>query len=89
MKARVNLTLDAALWERFRIRAIQEKTSGSATIDKLMGEYLERATDAQESRRAARGQRKNRATAQFTGRTDREPAPLSARGRGRAHKPAR
>jgi hypothetical protein len=42
MKARVNLTLDAALWERFRIRAIQEKTSGSATIDRLMGEYLER-----------------------------------------------
>ncbi|HEV8341585.1 MAG TPA: hypothetical protein VGR30_04355 [Candidatus Binatia bacterium] len=37
MKVRVNLTLDDATWEKFRIRAIQEKTSGSAIIDRFDG----------------------------------------------------
>lgn len=40
MKAKVTLTLDATLWERFRIKAIREKTSGSAIIDRLMAGYL-------------------------------------------------
>jgi hypothetical protein len=55
VKAKVTLTLDAALWEKFRIQAIREKTSGSAIIDRLMLEYL--------GAKAQRGQRA-RATTQ-------------------------
>jgi hypothetical protein len=40
MKKAVNVTLDEDLWQRFRIRAIQEKTSGSAILEKLMAAYL-------------------------------------------------
>jgi hypothetical protein len=42
MKAKVTLTLDRQIWEKFRVRAIRERTSGSAIIEHLMEEYLER-----------------------------------------------
>jgi hypothetical protein len=40
MKKQVNVTLDENLWERFRIQAIREKTSGSAILERLMAGYL-------------------------------------------------
>jgi hypothetical protein len=40
MKKPVNVTLDEDLWERFRIQAIREKTSGSAILERLMAGYL-------------------------------------------------
>ena len=40
MKKPVNVTLDEDLWQRFRIQAIREKTSGSAILDRLMAAYL-------------------------------------------------
>jgi hypothetical protein len=40
MKRQVNVTLEENLWERFRIQAIREKTSGSAILEKLMAGYL-------------------------------------------------
>jgi hypothetical protein len=63
MKKPVNLRLDVDLWERFRIRAIQEKTSGSAIIEKLMGNYLGDSSNSQRSRSRAEGKRANAKTA--------------------------
>jgi hypothetical protein len=40
MKKPVNVTFDEDLWERFRIQAIREKTSGSAILERLMAGYL-------------------------------------------------
>ena len=57
MKKPVNLRLDVDLWERFRIRAIQEKTSGSAIVERLMGAYLGESSYPARSRRDAKGKR--------------------------------
>jgi hypothetical protein len=40
MKKPTNLTLDEDLFRRFRIRAIEEKTSASAILERLMSGYL-------------------------------------------------
>jgi hypothetical protein len=63
MKTKVTLTLDGALWEKFRIRAIREKTSGSAIIDRLMAGYLDAG--------AARGQGASHKRAKTRNRRDR------------------
>jgi hypothetical protein len=57
MKKPVNLRLDVDLWERFRIRAIQEKTSGSAIVEKFMRNYLGESADPPRSRQRAEGKR--------------------------------
>lgn len=57
MKTKVTLTLEGATWERFRIRAIQEKTSGSAIIDRLMGAYLGDSSYPARGRKRAQGKR--------------------------------
>jgi hypothetical protein len=40
MKVKVTLTLEDKGWQRFRMRALREKTSASAIIDKLIDAYL-------------------------------------------------
>lgn len=55
MKRPVNLTLDEDLFLRFRIRAIEEKTSASAIIEKLMGAYLGEAPYPPRGRQNAGG----------------------------------
>jgi hypothetical protein len=40
MKVKVTVTLDAKGWEALRIRAVKEKTSASAIIDKMIRQYL-------------------------------------------------
>jgi len=56
-KARVNLTLDAVTWEKFRLRAIQEHTSRSAIIDRLMLKYLGESVNSARGRKRAQGKR--------------------------------
>jgi hypothetical protein len=72
MKTKVTLTLDGATWERFRIRAIQEKTSGSAIIDRLMGAYLGDSSYPARGRRAAQGKRAHVKTAKAAAGKDRK-----------------
>jgi hypothetical protein len=68
MKKPVNLRLDVDLWERFRIRAIQEKTSGSAIVEKFMRNYLGESVDSQRSRSRAEGKRANAKTVKTASR---------------------
>lgn len=63
MKKPVNVTLDAELWKRFRIRAIQDGTSGSAVLDRLMRLHLGESVDGQTGRRAAPGHKADRGKA--------------------------
>jgi hypothetical protein len=63
MKTKVTLTLDDAVWERFRIRAIQEKTSGSAIMDRLMEAYLGDSAYPARGRKPAQGKRAHAKTA--------------------------
>lgn len=39
-KAKVTITLTEQSWQRLRMRALKEKTSASAIIDKLIADYL-------------------------------------------------
>jgi hypothetical protein len=57
MKKPVNVTLDAELWKRFRIRAIEDGTSGSAVLDSLIRAYLGESSYAPRSRRDVKGKR--------------------------------
>jgi hypothetical protein len=57
MKKPVNMTIDEDLWERFRIRAIHEKTSGSAIVERLMEAYLGESPYPARGRRDAKGER--------------------------------
>jgi hypothetical protein len=42
MKTKVTLTLEELNWQKFRIHAIENKTSASAIIDELIAEYLKK-----------------------------------------------
>ena len=68
MKKPVNVTLDAELWKRFRIRAIQDGTSGSAVLDRLMRAHLGESSDPPRSRRGVEGKRAHAKTAKTTAR---------------------
>jgi hypothetical protein len=72
MKKPVNLRLNTNLWERFRIRAIQEKTSGSAIVERLMEAYLGESVDLTRDRGAAQGKRANAKTAKTAARKSRK-----------------
>jgi hypothetical protein len=57
MKKPVNLRLDVDLWTRFRVRAIQEGTTGSAIVERLMEAYLGESSYPPRSRERAQGKR--------------------------------
>ena len=59
MKKPVNLRLDADLWVRFRVRAIQEGTTGSAIVERFRERYLGAPTHGQTDSRAALGKKEN------------------------------
>ena len=72
MKKSVNVTLDEDLWERFRIQAIREKTSGSANLEKLMAGYLGEPAYPPTSRGHAEGKRTHAKTAEASARQARK-----------------
>jgi hypothetical protein len=43
MKVKVTITLEDKSWQRLRMKALQEKTSASAIIDRLVAAYLKTA----------------------------------------------
>jgi hypothetical protein len=57
MKRQVNVTLDDDLFRRFRIRAIEQGTSASAILEKLMAGYLGESTYPPRSGGHAEGKR--------------------------------
>ena len=52
MKTKVTLTLEESNWQKFRIHAIESKTSASAIIDELIAEYLKKPKKPKERRKA-------------------------------------
>lgn len=57
MKVKVTTTLNADLWERFRIQAIREKRSAAAILDLLMAGYLNESPYPPRSSSHAEGKR--------------------------------
>ena len=43
MKIRVNITLEESNWKKLQHRALDEETSASAIIDKLVADYLKKS----------------------------------------------
>jgi len=71
MKKQVNVTLEEGLWERFRIQAIREKTSGSAILEQLMAGYLGESAYPKRSSRGAEGERAHAKTTKAPARKGR------------------
>lgn len=72
MKVKVTTTLDGELWERFRIQAIREKTSGAAIIEQLMAGYLGESAYPPRSGGHAEGKRANAKAAKTSTRQARK-----------------
>jgi len=72
MKKQVNVTLDEDLWERFRIQAIREKTSGSAILESLMAGYLGESAYPKRSRLNAESERAHAKATKTTPRQTRK-----------------
>jgi hypothetical protein len=72
MKAKVTTTLDADLWERFRIQAIREKVSAAAIFERLMAGYLGESSYPSRSRGHAQGKRAHAKTAKTAARQARK-----------------
>jgi len=43
VKIRVNITLEESNWKKLQHRALDEETSASAIIDKLVADYLKKS----------------------------------------------
>ena len=72
MKKQVNVTLDEDLWERFRIQAIREKTSGSAILERLMAGYLGESSYPKRSSGHAKGEQAHAKAAKASARQTRK-----------------